>query len=94
VARLREAWRRDGEGSGLVDEVLGGRAAEVDPFDRVQLEEVLRVSRGARSMSEAGRALFAVSRTKKASTNDADRLRKYLARYGLAWKEVSGDAPS
>jgi len=64
----------------------------VDPFDRAQLEEVLRVSRGARSMSEAGRVLFAVSRTRKSSVNDADRLRKYLARYGLAWKDVSGGA--
>ncbi len=92
VARLREAWRRDGEPGGLVDERLGARAAEVDPFDRVQLEEVLRVCRGARSLSEAGRALFAVSRTKKTSSNDADRLRKYLVRWGLDWKDVAGDA--
>jgi transcriptional regulatory protein RtcR len=41
-------------------------------------------------MSEAGRALFAVSRTRKSSSNDADRLRKYLARYDLAWKDVAG----
>jgi transcriptional regulatory protein RtcR len=94
MARLRDAWRRDGEGSGLVDEVLADRAAQVDPFDRVQLEEVLRVSRGARSLSEAGRVLFAVSRARKSTVNDADRLRKYLARYGLAWKDVSGGAPS
>ncbi len=72
-----------------MDEVLGARAAEVDPFDRVQLEEVLRVCRGARSLSEAGRTLFAVSRTRKSSSNDADRLRKYLARHGLAWKDVA-----
>ena len=31
----------------------------------------------------AGRELFAASRAKKASSNDADRLRKYLARFGL-----------
>jgi transcriptional regulatory protein RtcR len=92
VARLREAWRRDGEPGGLMEERLGARAAEVDPFDRVQLEEVLRVCRGARSLSEAGRTLFAVSRLKKASSNDADRLRKYLVRWGLDWKDVSGEA--
>ena len=90
IGRLREAWRRDGVVSGgLVDEVLGSRAAEVDPFDRVQLEEVLRVCRSARSLSEAGRTLFAVSRTRKSSSNDADRLRKYLARHGLGWKDVA-----
>ena len=86
--RSRGCARRGGAtgrppGGGLVDELLGVRAAEVDPFDRVQLEEVLRVCRSARSLSDAGRTLFAVSRTKKSSSNDADRLRKYLARYGL-----------
>jgi transcriptional regulatory protein RtcR len=93
VARLREVWRRDGAtDGGLVHEVLGQRAAELDPFDRVQLEEVIRVCRGARSLSEAGRTLFAVSRMRKSSSNDADRLRKFLARHGLAWSEVAGRA--
>jgi transcriptional regulatory protein RtcR len=92
IARLRDAWRRDGSAAaGLADEVLGQRAAELDPFDRVQLEEVLRVCRACRSLSEAGRTLFAVSRTRKSSSNDADRLRKYLARYGLAWKDLASD---
>ncbi len=95
IGRLREAWRRDGVASGgLVDEILAARAAEVDPFDRVQLEEVLRICRSARSLSEAGRTLFAVSRTRKSSSNDADRLRKYLARYGLAWKNVAAGTSS
>ena len=40
------------------------------------------------SLSEAGRALFAVSREEKRSSNDADRLRKYLARFGLSWEDV------
>ncbi len=89
IERLRESWRRDGAaGGGLVDEVLGAGAGELDPFDRVQLDEVLRACRAARSLSEAGRALFAVSRTRKSSSNDADRLRKYLARWGLSWSDV------
>jgi transcriptional regulatory protein RtcR len=29
-----------------------------------------------------------VSRTRKASPNDADRLRKYLARFGLEWDRL------
>ena len=32
--------------------------------------------------------LFAVSRLHKTSSNDADRLRKYLARFGLDWERV------
>jgi transcriptional regulatory protein RtcR len=30
-----------------------------------------------------------VSRTAKRSSNDADRLRKYLARFDLDWAQVS-----
>ncbi len=62
--------------------------ADVDPFDRVQLAEVLRVCAASASLSEAGRRLFSVSRGRKAAPNDADRLRKYLARFGLEWKTV------
>lgn len=68
----------------LLAEVLGAKAAgELDRFDRVQLVDVLRVCRSARSLAEAGRVLFAASRQTKASANDSDRLRKYLARFGV-----------
>ncbi|MGH8075849.1 MAG: hypothetical protein ACREPE_00795 [Lysobacter sp.] len=40
--------------------------------------------------SQAGRALFAISRSQRASTNGADRLRKYLARFGLDWEQLRG----
>jgi len=46
------------------------------------------VCRRARSLSEAGRVLFAVSRRRRTSTNDADRLRKYLARFELSWEQL------
>ncbi|HSO33554.1 MAG TPA: RNA repair transcriptional activator RtcR [Labilithrix sp.] len=69
--------------------VLGAeRAALLDRFDAVQLADVLAVCAGARSLSEAGRVLFARSRATKASANDADRLRKYLARYELAFADL------
>ena len=91
VARLRASWAEPAsQASGaLLEEILGGeRVAQIDRFDRVQLAEVLRVCRAARSLSEAGRELFEVSRTRKSSSNDADRLRKYLARFGLSWESV------
>jgi transcriptional regulatory protein RtcR len=96
LARLRAQWTKStspGAGSGvdLVAEVLGSElAAELDRFDRVQLADVIAVCRQARSLSEAGRLLFAQSRARKQSTNDADRLRKYLTRFGLGWDDVSG----
>ncbi len=99
VDRLRQAWAPTRAAARVAPEhgavapahaLLGERAAEFDPFDLAQLDLVLRTCRASRSLSEAGRRLFAVSRTAKTSTNDADRLRKYLARFGLAWADVAG----
>jgi transcriptional regulatory protein RtcR len=66
------------------------RAARLDRFDRVQLEDVLSVCEKARSLSEAGRELFAHSRTERTSVNDADRLRKYLSRFELDFADLKG----
>lgn len=87
IERLRESWQRPG-GSGAAEaadlgELLGSALAEIDPFDRVQLAHVVAVCRRSKSLSDAGRELFAVSRTKRSVTNDADRLKKYLAKFGL-----------
>jgi len=87
IARLRAQWHGSADASPL-DALLGETAAELDRFDRVQLEDVVRVCARSASLSAAGRELFAVSRTQRASTNDADRLRKYLARFGLDWEQV------
>ncbi|MCU0683212.1 MAG: RNA repair transcriptional activator RtcR [Polyangiaceae bacterium] len=91
LGRLAALWAGApgvaGPGAGdeaLLDGVLAPDAlAGLDRFDRVQLAEVVRVCRRARSLSDAGRALFASSRLRKSSSNDADRLRKYLTRFGL-----------
>jgi transcriptional regulatory protein RtcR len=65
------------------------RLGQIDLFDRLQLAEIVRVCRRHASLSSAGRALFAQSRRQKASANDADRLRKYLARFDLDWKSIA-----
>lgn len=93
VARLHASWNRlsggeEAHGSMLQD-ILGREAAgRLDRFDAVQLAEVLRACRSHASLSEAGRALFAQSRLEKKSSNDADRLSKYLARFGLRFEDV------
>ena len=70
----------------LSDEQL----AAIDCFDRLQLQSVLEVCRSSRSLSEAGRTLFDKSRAQRAVVNDADRLRKYLQKFGLSWDAVAG----
>ncbi len=62
--------------------------AEMDLFDRLQLEKVLEVCRSCDNMAEAGRKLFSNSLQQKRSTNDSDRLRKYLQRFGISWKSI------
>ncbi len=87
IETLRTQWKSaetDADAQ-LVAEVTD---AELDAFDRVQLAEVIRTCRQSPSLSAAGRTLFAVSRAQKASRNDADRLRKYLDRFGLGWDDV------
>ena len=92
IARLLQSWRAAAPADAaeeILREALGEeQAAALDRFDKVQLAEVIRVARGAPSLSEAGRQLFAVSRLSRKSTNDADRLRKYLAQYGLSWTDL------
>lgn len=80
IARLQHGWQSPA--------TIPAVSEEIDLFDQRQLETVLEVCRRSRSLSDAGRELFAVSRLKKANPNDADRLRKYLARFGLDWEHV------
>ncbi|MCL6252306.1 RNA repair transcriptional activator RtcR [Altererythrobacter sp. KTW20L] len=94
IDRLRLLWSGrldDGDDilSSLLDET---RLGQLDLFDRVQLAEVVRVCQHSASLSEAGRKLFSASRQQRRSTNDADRLRKYLARFELTWAEVASIA--
>jgi transcriptional regulatory protein RtcR len=111
IARLEAAWGRTNRtvGDDAVESaddrddrlarVLGPeRTAALDLFDRAQLTEVLRTCAASPSMSEAGRRLFGASRQRRTTTNDADRLRKYLARFGvdprLFWRRVGRDGPA
>ncbi|MCQ9422497.1 RNA repair transcriptional activator RtcR [Pseudomonas sp. LJDD11] len=88
IQRLSYAWGLVAEQDDL--QPLLQDDLELDLFDRLQLKAVIDVCRHAGSLSDAGRKLFDVSRQGKANPNDADRLRKYLARYGLEWKQIRG----
>lgn len=91
IERLRLAWRAEGpeRGPDALASLLDADAQDrLDLFDRLQLDAVLGAVHRCRTLSEAGRLLFARSRERRASANDADRLRKYLARFGLDWDSV------
>jgi transcriptional regulatory protein RtcR len=83
VARLQEGWREPMQKNELENSFY-----EIDPFDRVQLEFVIKTCRESKTLSDAGRKLFAVSRAKRSKMNDADRLKKYLKRFDLTWEKL------
>ena len=95
IERLRHSWvalddQKPGGDSHVLEGLLGERLAEIDEFDKVQLAHVVQVCLDSPSLSAAGRRLFAASRSKRKVQNDADRLRKYLARFSLDWLTVGG----
>lgn len=90
IERLLGGWRDVADHGRILEcGVLGEkRRAEIDPFDLAQLDFVLKVCRESKTLSDAGRKLYAVSRSKRRVMNDADRLKKYLLRFGLKWDDL------
>jgi transcriptional regulatory protein RtcR len=84
----------DGERDALKPAYLPEKVKQIlencDEFDRAQLVAAIEVCRESETLAAAGRKLFAKSRQKRVSHNDSDRLKKYLARFGLDWEGVKG----
>jgi transcriptional regulatory protein RtcR len=95
TSRLYAAWHKSDASPqvGELDPFLTlEQLKQIDAFDRAQLAFVVSVCKRSRSLSEAGRTLFGASRTRKSLANDADRLRKYLARFGLEFSRIHSTA--
>ncbi len=95
ISRLRRLWGQSTNNLGresdailVLNQLLGDNTAELDRFDRAQLIDVIEVCRACKNLSDAGRILFQASRSQKASTNDADRLRKYLAKFDISFEAI------
>ena len=82
IKRLLASWSSPDESShpSALHEFLDERRLEeLDLFDRAQLAFVVDVCRRSRSLSDRARKAFAT---------DADRLRKYLGRFGLEFSQI------
>ncbi|CAM2067183.1 RNA repair transcriptional activator RtcR [Sulfidibacter corallicola] len=91
VERLRAQWERPRlENKVLARYFTKDELEEIDQFDQAQLAKVLEVCEQSRSLAEAGRVLFAASRARKTSSNDSDRLRKYLMKFNLQASDIVG----
>lgn len=73
----------------LADILGNGYETKFDRFELAQLREVAAACREIRTAAEAGKRLFAVSRKAKKTSNDTDRLAKYLAKFGLSFKALA-----
>lgn len=80
ISRLKQNW-------GISSPPLFDQS-DLDLFDLSQLNTVINTCQRSSTLSEAGRKLFAVSRQNKKQPNDADRLRKYLAKFDLSWDQI------
>ncbi|MGJ8657826.1 MAG: RNA repair transcriptional activator RtcR [Akkermansiaceae bacterium] len=89
--RLTESWQRPSKANNSthLTEFLSPQKIElIDPFDRPQLAYAIQICQTSKSISDAGRKLFAVSREQRKSKNDGDRLRKYLAKFNLTFEDL------
>ncbi|MGL5003342.1 MAG: sigma 54-dependent transcriptional regulator, partial [Casimicrobium sp.] len=93
IERLNWLWAKESTALSSNDVQLDAYLDEavltkLDLFDRLQLEAVIRLCKQSRTLSDAGRKLYNVSREERSEVNDADRLRKYLARYELKFDAI------
>ena len=97
IERLKWLWAEEADADDLLHKGSSEKAdnypdkidwENLDLFDRLQLQNVIDECRKHQNMAQAGRALFHVSRNSRAKTNDSDRLRKYLQKFGLEWGDI------
>lgn len=61
---------------------------KIDYFDRPQLAKVIEICRESKTIAEAGRKLFNVTRESKKTSNDTNRLKVYLQRFNLIFSDL------
>ncbi len=64
----------------------------LDEFELVQLSHVIKICKESSSAAAAAKRLFANSIKEKSSTNNSDRLVKYLAKFGLKFKQIGNNS--
>ena len=92
IATLRRIWHTEqqkDDNETLLAQLLPQVSLDsLDEFDKIQLAGVIAHCQQCQTLAEAGRKLFANSRTQKQSHNDSDRLKKYLAKFGIQWSDI------
>ena len=90
IARLNKKWINiSNKVFPFMEKILSAdKIAEIDTFYHAQLEEVIKVCFESSSRSEAGQKLYNISRNKKKTLNDVDRLGKFLKSFNFSWEII------
>ena len=97
IVRLRAIWHTPAlaelpapkQGAPLLSRLFtASQLDQMDLFDKIQLENVIRVCCDCSTRTEAGRKLFGVSRGRKKHADDTTRLNKYLKSQGVTWEQI------
>lgn len=92
IARLQRKWSSKDESQSdsiYIDSLLGqGYSLKLDRYEQIKLAGLLRVCQSSKSMAEAGRKLFQVSRAEKKSANDSHRVKQLLAKYDVTFETL------
>lgn len=94
IQRLQSDWSGSKKADSNSDDILlqkildGEDYENIDIFEQAQLAQVIRICKESKSMADAGRKLFNKSRLQKSASNDSQRLRNYLKKYNLEFKDT------
>ncbi|MGV6852240.1 MAG: RNA repair transcriptional activator RtcR [bacterium] len=96
IVRLKRYWeggiQSECDPEQITINLLGEQAIdEIDLLDQYVLLGLSHVCKQSRSMAEAGRKLFSVSRLNKKTKNDSHRLKQMLSKYGLSFDDMRHD---
>ncbi len=73
----------------IANRLLGeAKANQIDLYDKYVLMGLVSACKESKSMAEAGRKLFNISRLNKKSSNDSHRLKQLLAKFELTFGEL------
>lgn len=91
IERLKSKWStsQDSDDKADLRALMGDeRFDALDLYDQLTLSSILSVCRNAKSMADAGRLLFNISRTQKSSVNDSHRIKQLLSKYNLSLSDI------
>lgn len=91
IRRLRESWHNKNEEDEL-STLLGKNYTErFDLADIATLKSAIPICRSSKNAAEAGKKFFNISREKRKSKNDSDRMTKFLQHFGLTFQAIQNN---